>query len=189
MKMKIFYYIALAMIILTANRININAYAEENITACKIITSLTDKGLMTPAIVENGTFAYSLFEFNLYSDNDNISYSIIVNDILINNGTIYKFNIIFNWNCKQDYISNINITIGIDLYKYTNIFVFDYSVTNQSVFKEPKGDYFTPEELKKMITEIELRSYGTSMVGVIICISVCIPIIYKYKEEKITNVL
>lgn len=165
--------------------------AESPKTDVKIITHLKGGGFLTPALSDNNTFVYDRFEFHLYSNTNNTTYQIIVDNITIASLTVKHFKDIFYWHCSKDYIGLLEIYIGNDYYNYTGIFVFSSDITNESIFDDEDEKYksFTKEEFKRFVTQLELQSLGKGFVGAFVCTYIMYRLVKKKKEETTKRIL
>lgn len=161
----------------------------ENSTDVKIITSLENTGFLTPALSENNTFVYNRFQFHLYSEENNTSYSIIVDNITIAERSIQNFKTIFYWNTSKTRINQLEIYIGNDSYFYSGIFIFSYSIENVTPVEEPGLIQFTKEELARYIAEVELKAVGKALVGGITSVYIFFRLVKKRKEGIVKRIL
>jgi hypothetical protein len=178
--------LAIALLIITFQFGSLNGIPErpqEYKTDLKIITSLDSGGFITPATTKNSTFAYNIFEFNLYSNKENSSYSIIIDNLTIKTSIIKEFKDIFVWKTFKSYLSKIEVYILDDYYVYSNIFVFSSSVYNNTQTQKDDLITFTPHELKLYIQEIQLMIFRDTFIGLISIFIVGYVIITKYKKE------
>lgn len=162
--------------------------AHEDKTDLKIITSLDSGGFLTPAITKNDSFGYNNFEFNLYSNVDNSSYSIIIDNITITNSIIEEFKEIFKWKTSKSYIRRIEVYILDDYYIYSNIFVFSSSVYNNTAPTKDNLISFTPHELKLYIQELQLLAFRDTFLGLMCIFVTGYIVISKYKKETIKRI-
>lgn len=182
----LYFILALALLILISIPSSI---AESPKTDVKIITHLKGGGFLTPALSENNTFVYEYFEFHLYSNTNNTTYSIIVDNITIASKTIIHFKNIFYWHCSKSFIGLLEVYIADDYYNYSNIFVFKSSIVNTTVLKEDKYTIkFTPEEFEQYIQQIELKAVGKATVGGFLAGSICYYFVKKHKEGTIKRI-
>lgn len=181
--------IALFIIILQFGSIQgIPQGAQENKTDLKIITNLDSGGFLSPAIIKNDSFAYNNFEFNLYSNIDNSSYSIIIDNITIADSIIEEFKDIYNWKTSKSYISRIEVYILDDYYIYSNIYVFSSSVYNNTRPTTENLISFTPQELKLYIQEFQLLAFRDTFLGLLAIFITGYIVITKYKKETIKRI-
>ncbi|TET57427.1 MAG: hypothetical protein E3J52_10380 [Promethearchaeota archaeon] len=162
--------------------------SRQNKMDLKIITSLDSGGFLAPAIIKNDSFAYNNFEFNLYSNKENSSYSIIIDNITITNSIIEEFKEIYKWKTSKSYISSIEVYILDHYYIYSNIFVFSSSVYNNT---RPTSDNlisFTPRELKLYIQELQLLAFRDTFLGLLAIFITGYLVITKYKKETIKRI-
>lgn len=179
--------IAIALLVLALTPSSI---AESPQTDVQIITHLEGGGFLTPALSENNTFVYDRFQFHLYSNTNNTTYSIIVDNITIASKTIIHFKDIFYWHCSKSFIGLLEVYIAGNYYNYSNIFVFTSSITNRSVLKE-RDDLitFTPEEFKQYIQQIELKAVGKALAGGFMFVYFCYYMVKKKKESITKRIL
>jgi len=158
-------------------------------TDLKIITYLGSGGFITPAIIKNGSFAYNNFEFNLYSNLDNSTYEIKIDNKTIVESSISDFKDVYTWKTSKSYLSKIDVDIGNDTYSYSNIFVFSSSVYNSTNTPIDNLISFTPKELELYIQEIQLIAFRDTFMGLLF-IFVCGYVgITKYKKETTKRIL
>jgi len=188
-----FKYISIIAIAITFLIISIPGYtkAEDTKTDLKIITYLDSGGFITPALYKNGTFVYNNFEFHLYSNTNNTSYRILVDNITISSSIILNFKDVFYWNTEKSYIDLLEVYISDDYYIYSNIFIFSSSVTNRTVIRDDDEDLikFTPEELKRYVQEIELKAVGRALVGSFFSVYIFYRLVKRKKEQTIKRIL
>lgn len=167
-----------------------SSIAESPQTDVKIITHLEGGGFLTPALSENNTFVYDCFEFHLYSNTNNTTYRIIIDNITIASKTIIHFKDVYYWHCSKSFIGLLEVYIADDYYNYSNIFVFTSSITNRSILKEREDLIkFTPEELERFIQEIELQAVGKSLAGGFMFVYFCYYLVKKKKESIVKRIL
>lgn len=158
-------------------------------TDCTIITKLELHQFMSPAITTNNTYGYNLFEYRLYSDEDNTTYRIIIDDITVGNGTIKHFKLYVNWICEQEIIYNLTVEIGDDVYSYYNIYIFSSSLYNYTVQDEKEWDIkFTDEEFELYLSRLRLKLFLTDIIGLIAGILVSTYSIREFKKTVIVEI-
>lgn len=138
---------------------------------CKIITNLDNYPYMHPSLVQNNSFVYNNFEFYLYTNEDNTTYSIFINNSLISNGIIENnFTKLIKWRSNTEYISILSIKINDDYYNYSNVRVFTRSITNESLDYEEDKDKisFTKMEFENYITVLKIKLFSGDNLGWII---------------------
>jgi len=138
-------------------------------TDVKIITKLSSGGLFTPALSRNNSLVYNSFEFNLYSNTNNTSYEIRLDNNTIKIGVIEDFKDVFIYNMTMDYISLLEVDIGNQTYSYSNIHVITYSIYNRTR-DEDEGEKFkyTEQDFEDMISEIRLKSFVSNLLGLLL---------------------
>ena len=155
-------------------------------TDLKIITSLSDGGFMTPALSKNSTYVYCNFEFHLYSNTENTSYRILIDNNTIQISTIIEFKDIFYYNFSKKYIDILEVHIGSHYYSYSNIFVYYSSVVNKSVIREDENIVtFTKEEFENYIRELEIKMFTSNIFAWVLAGFISFYYVKKYKENKI----
>lgn len=177
--------IALLVLILIPSSI-----AESPKTDVKIITHLEGGGFLTPALSENNTFVYDRFQFHLYSNTNNTTYRIIVDNITIANLVIVNFKDIFYWRCSKSFIGLLEVYIADDYYNYSSIFVFTSDITNGSILREEEKYkvFTTKKEFEDFIMGIELQAVGKAIVGGFVAIYITYKVTKKRKEEIIKRI-
>lgn len=181
--MKYVYFIFLFLILFSFS--SINAQSKND---CVIITNLDQYQFMSPALTENNSFVYNNFEFRLYSNINNESYSIEIDNILIANGTIREFIKIINWKCDKNQINYISVNIGLNYYNYSSIWVFSSSLTNGTVIKEDNLIDMTKQEFENYINELRLRLFTSDSVGWFLGLILAQVYVRQYKSTRIEEI-
>lgn len=153
-----------------------------------IITNLDDNQFISPALTRNNSFVYDNFEFRLYSETKNVSYSIEIDYILIANGTIRDFPKIINWECEKDQINNIVIRIGSDYYNYSSIYVFTSSFSNGTPWDDEKKITMTEQAFNSYIYELKIKLFTADTVGWFMGLVLAQVYVRQYKSTKIEEI-
>jgi hypothetical protein len=180
--MKYVYFIILLLFSILLVNINV-----ESKTDSIIITNLNSSRFITPSLRYNNTYVYDNFEFRLYSDKNNNTYSIEVDNILIANGTIKNFNKIIYWKCQNSYINKISINIGIDYYNYSSIYVFTTSFANATPTQDNRI-IMTQEEFDSYINDLKLKLFSADSIGWFIGLILAQIYVRQYKNTRVEEI-
>lgn len=139
-------------------------------TDCKIITSLDDYNYMNPALIKNNSYVYNNFNFYLYTNEDNTTYSILANNTLIASGNIENnFGKLITWKANTEKIYLLSIKINNNYYNYTNIRVFSRSIMNETLNTPDKDEIsFSKVEFNNYIIQLKIRLFSADNLGWII---------------------
>lgn len=181
--------LALALFVLIGIPLADLAEGKETKTDLKIITGLDEGGFLSPAITKNDSFGYNNIEFHLYSNEENATYRIIVDNLTLKASIIEEFKDIYIWKTSKSYISKIEVFIIEDYYTYSSIFIFSSSVYGGNDTIQDNLISFTPHELKLYIQEIELLIFRDTFLGLLSIFIVGYLLIKKYKKETIKRIL
>jgi len=184
-KMRYCKVLIIVLLILVVFCCSANAEAEDSLkTDVKIITSLGSGGFFTPALVKNNSLVYNRFEFNLYTNTNNTTYEIKLENSTIKLGKIVNFKYVFYYNMTLDYINLLEVNIGNHTYSYSNIQVVAYSIMNRSRFEEDEEEKlsFTKEEFERIISEIEIKAFVSNLLGIFLAGGVVYYYVTEYKK-------
>jgi len=133
--------------------------------------------------VRNNSLVYNRFEFNLYSNTNNTTYEIRLENSTIKIGVIENFKDVFNYNMTSDYIGLLEVNIGNQTYSYSNIHVVTYSIYNRSRFEDDEEKFkYTEKDFEDMIREIELKSFVSNLLGIFLAGGIVYYYVTEYKK-------
>ena len=161
--------IVMGILVLSAVFCSYGAEVEGDLkTDVKIITRLgSGVGFFTPALVKNNSLVYNSFEFNLYTNTDNTTYEIRLDNSTIRIDVIEEFKEVFYYNMTSDYIDLLEIIIGNQTYSYSNIRVMVRSIMDDNYTGRDEESMleFTEEEFEDIIDEIKIMAFISNLLG------------------------
>ncbi len=153
-------------------------------TDLKIITGLDGSGFFAPALVKNNSLVYNNFEFNIYSNTNNTTYEIKLENSTIRIDIIENFKDVFIYNMTLDYINLLEVYIGNHTYSYRDINVIAYSIMdrNRTWGDEEEKVEFTQEEYDRIISRLEFMAFLSNFSAALLAGGVAYHYITEYKK-------
>lgn len=154
-------------------------------TDVKIISTHSNSAVDLIVLRPDRSVSYSYFEFYLYSDYDNTPYKIEIcsfENCTVLKGVINHFCALETYdtggNLKR--LKSITVTIGSDIYKFTNIRIMRKSLKTEKEIKEEEVPI-----TKKALLLIKTRAFAGAFVGFLISMLLAYWVVKHKKETSI----